>query len=327
MLRDCRADPVAAPARSHTLTVAGATARLFDYGPPDGITCLAVHGFRGTHAGLAPLAEALASHGYRVIVPDLPGAGGSAPLSAPHDTANYAVWLTELTSQFAQPPLLLGHSFGSVVAAAAIAEGAPVRAAALLNPILTLPFAGPSVAATAVARSYYSIARRLPEPLGRGLLANEWVAALGGAFMTSTQDPALRRWIRQEHRNQAGAFASPAVVFESFAASTSTTVADYAGDVSCPTLVIGADRDPLSLSTACTPERSGLTQATFRVLPGLGHLVPYEAPAEAANIIADWERLHASGRDALHYAQTAGLPSPPAGGSHNADAHAAGVGD
>lgn len=283
------------------LTVGGCETAVFDYGRPQDPVVLAIHGFRGTHSGLAPLSHALVARGYRVLAPDLPGSGSSAALSSRHDTPGYAAWLTELTeltARLAHPPLLLGHSFGSVLAAAAIADGAPARGAVLINPILTPPLAGPKRAATAIARAYYALALRLPDVLGRGLLGSRTIAEIGGAFMTSSSDPGLRRWIRLEHRRQASAFATREAVFEAFAASTSTTVADYAHGISCPALVVGADRDPLSTPAACSAEHSGITTGTFHVLAGLGHLLPYEAPAEAADLVAEWDHATAEERAA-----------------------------
>ena len=147
--------------RRQVITVGGCETAVFDYGRPQDPVVLAIHGFRGTHSGLAPLSHALVARGYRVLAPDLPGSGSSAALSSRHDTPGYAAWLTELTeltARLAHPPLLLGHSFGSVLAAAAIANGAPARGAVLLNPILTPPARqGPKRAATAIARAYYAL--------------------------------------------------------------------------------------------------------------------------------------------------------------------------
>lgn len=277
-------------ASAFTVAVSGTRTTVYSYGPEVAHPILAIHGFRGTHYGLEPLAYSLADAGYRVLVPDLPGAGASTPMSITHDAAGYGLWLRELTRQFTKPMTLLGHSFGSVIVGSAIAQGATHAGTVLINPILTSPLAGPRVFATAATRAYYALARLLPEPMGRRLLSSRTIASIGGTLMTSVKDRSLRRWIRQEHRRQAGAFASRDVVLESFAASTLSTVTDFAPTFTRPTLVLGAQRDPLTPVSAYTAELRGIANGVFHIFPESGHLLPYESADMAARLIAQWER-------------------------------------
>ncbi|HEY6030317.1 MAG TPA: alpha/beta fold hydrolase, partial [Gaiellaceae bacterium] len=55
----------------------------------DGPPLLLVHGFAGAASNFAVLAPLLARR-HRVLVPDLPGHGGSAPLQAAPNLAVYA---------------------------------------------------------------------------------------------------------------------------------------------------------------------------------------------------------------------------------------------
>ncbi len=276
------------PETSSRLLIRGSRTAVYAYGSEGGAEIVAIHGFRGTHFGLEPLARALARLGYRVLVPDLPGCGTSSPLEGPHDTSGYGAWLSELADGLESPGLLLGHSFGSVLVGAAIAQGAAHDGSILVNPILRPALRGPRRFATAAARGYYALARRLPEPLGTRLLSSRSVAALGGELMSSARDASLRRWIREEHRRQAGAFSSRDVVLEAYRASTTSALSDFAGRFPHPPLVLGAERDPLSPGVECTAEGSGFLDGTFHVFPGLGHLLPYEAAAELAALIAAW---------------------------------------
>lgn len=278
------------PIETVQISAYGSRTTVFSYGQEGQPTILAVHGFRGTHFGLEPLARSLSKLGYRVLVPDLPGAGESSPLLGIHDAAGYGAWLRELTEQLPRPNLLLGHSFGSVIVASAIAQGAAHDSTVLINPILEPPLTGPRRVATAAARAYYALAERLPSRLGHQLLASRLIAGIGGTLMTSTNDRELRRWIRNEHFRQAGAFASRDVVLESFIASTATTVADFADHFLGPVLLLGADRDPLTPSSACTAYATGIRSGTFHVFPGRGHLLPYEETHEVSHLIADWDR-------------------------------------
>ncbi len=160
----------------------------------------------------------------------------------------------------------------------------------LINPILAPPLEGPRRIATAAARAYYALATRLPSAFGQRLLASRIIAGISGRLMTSTTDARLRRWIRDEHLRQAGAFASREVVLESFAASIATTVMDFAHSISKPALLVGGGRDPLAGSPVHTVDATGIQGSTFHAFPERGHLLPYEETHEVARLIAEWDR-------------------------------------
>lgn len=295
-----RADPGRESPRRIVREVDGSETVVFDYGPERSAAILAVHGFRGTHYGLDPLARALAAKGLRVLVPDLPGCGESAPLRGRHDAAGYGDWLDALARGIGGPAVLLGHSFGSVIAAAAIARGAECRGAVLVNPILSQPLDGPRRIATAAARGYYRLAALLPERIGTMLLASRAVASLTGGMLASVRSPGLRRWIGAEHRRQAGAFHDRAVVLETFAAASGSTVPMFADGIDVPTLLLCGERDPLhprpspGIPSPGIPSPDDDAQA-LRVIPRRGHLLPYEAPGLLAECIGDWIRERLAG--------------------------------
>jgi pimeloyl-ACP methyl ester carboxylesterase len=86
----------------------GARIRTFEGG--EGPPLLLVHGFGGAAWNFTELAPLLP--GRRLIIPDLPGHGGSSPLPAPTLTG-FADLLAELLDK---PVDVLGHSMGGVVA-------------------------------------------------------------------------------------------------------------------------------------------------------------------------------------------------------------------
>ena len=90
--------------------------RLRYWAGGDGPPLLLVHGFAGGAANFADLAELLAPR-HRVLVPDLPGHGGSAPLPAIPNLAAYAESLATLCHVEGVERLdVVGHSLGGVVA-------------------------------------------------------------------------------------------------------------------------------------------------------------------------------------------------------------------
>ena len=90
----------------------GARVRVFSAGA--GPALLLVHGFGGAAWNFDELAQLLP--GRRLLIPDLPGHGGSAPLPAP-SLAGFADVLADvLTAEGIDQTDVLGHSLGGVVA-------------------------------------------------------------------------------------------------------------------------------------------------------------------------------------------------------------------
>lgn len=118
------------PARERDIDVLGARTHLVEYGPLDADrTVVLVHGFRGDHHGLGPVVAQLP--GIRFLAPDLPGFGASDPLvDRAHDLAGYTAWLDAFlhATGVHGTAVLLGHSFGSIVVAGAVAGACRLRA-------------------------------------------------------------------------------------------------------------------------------------------------------------------------------------------------------
>ena len=270
------------------MAVRGSRTVLHAYGPAAGPAVLAVHGFRGTHYGLEPLARALGAAGFRVTVPDLPGAGHSTQLRGRLDTAELGAWLRELGNLLPTSPVLVGHSYGTVIVGAAISAGVRHAGVVLLNPILRAPLTSTHVLGTAATRLYYALAGRLPERIASRLLSDPVIAAIGSELMTGTDDQALRTWIRGQHLRHAGAFSSPAAVLESYAAATADTVTDYAPPRLGPSLLLGGDRDRLGASAAQLAEAAARFGGSSHVFANRGHLLPYEEVPGVTRLVTEW---------------------------------------
>src|SRR5437868_8239605 len=124
-------------------------------------TIIMIHGFRGTHHGLLLIANFL--KGNRLIIPDLPGFGKGAKLKT-YDLDNYVLWLHRYMKalQLKELPILLGHSFGSIICAA-YAEKYPdtIKKLVLVNPIGAPALEGPNKVMTKLAIIYYKIGTKL----------------------------------------------------------------------------------------------------------------------------------------------------------------------
>ena len=271
------------PVRRDELVLRGGRTACWTYGPPDAArTVVFLHGLRGDHHGLEPIVAHLRT--LRVVVPDLPGFGASPPLpDDAHDVAGYAAWAGELLVAIGGDPILAGHSFGSIIAAATAAE-VRTRALVLVNPIVTVP----QHAMTRLTVGYHRLAAALPERLGVALLRSPIVTRIASVAMTTTPDPALRRWIHAEHGRYFAGFADRRVLLEAFQASISHDVAEFAPAVTAPTLLVVAERDGIAPLPAQHALGGRFPDARLVVVPDVGHLAHYEAPAAVARAIAEF---------------------------------------
>jgi pimeloyl-ACP methyl ester carboxylesterase len=269
--------------------VGAGTTACWIYGPNDARhTIIFLHGFRGTHHGLAPILAHL--NGIRAVVPDLPGFGDSPPLrDSRHDIVGYAAWAGEFLRGFGGEPVLAGHSFGSIVAAAA-ARTARIAALMLVNPIATSALRGPRQSLTRLTVGFHRLAASLPERPGTALLRHPLATRIASSAMSTTSDPLLRSWIHAEHRRHFSRFANRRVLLEAFHASISSDVSQFASEIGVPTLLVAAESDDIAPLPTQQAVMERLREARLIVVPDVGHLVHYEAPAAAATAITEFIR-------------------------------------
>ena len=275
------------PVRQGTADVLGSATRFWDYGDEEAATTLVlVHGFRGDHHGLEPVVAQL--DGVRLISPDLPGFGASTPMTAAaHDIDGYGRWLRAFVAGLGLTGrvVLLGHSFGSIVVAGSLAsvhDGTRPDAVVLVNPIGQPALAGPRGILTRLAIFYYWLAAVLPERLGFALLRNRVIVRVMSIAMAKTKDPALRRFIHDQHDRYFSAFSDRRVVLEAFRASVSHDVSEYAARIPERTLLVAAEKDDITPVAAEYRLQTLFPDAELTVIPEVGHLIHYETPAAAA---------------------------------------------
>ena len=275
------------PIREEIVTVLGTETHYWVYGPEDAaITIVVAHGYRGEHHGLEPVIAQFAN--VRFIGADMPGFGESGELKAGHSIDSYAHWLAAFMKELkVLDAVLLGHSFGSIISSYAIANDliSPPKLI-LINPIAAPALEGPSAFLTRLTMAFYRISLKLPERVGYWQLSN-WAVIRGMSVkLAETKDKALRRWIHDQHHTYFGRFASRESVVESFDASVSYTVGDFAEKLPMPTLLIGAEKDPLTAVKHVVALAERIPNAELHMIPGVGHLIHYEVPRVAARFIA-----------------------------------------
>src|SRR5690606_31255495 len=120
----------------HNAAFSHGTVHYWVYNPTGKQTIVMIHGFRGDRHGLEDIVAELPKK-YRVIVPDLPGFGESPELPDKHDIESYTKFLHDFIAKVTdQPPVLLGHSFGSIITAHyAAQQSQAITKLILVNPI------------------------------------------------------------------------------------------------------------------------------------------------------------------------------------------------
>ncbi|MEN9910652.1 MAG: hypothetical protein RLZZ441_220 [Actinomycetota bacterium] len=276
----------------HILEVDSTTTHWWEYpSSTRAETLVFVHGFRGDHHGLQVFADALPE--YRILIPDIPAFGKSSTwptgLSSIDD---YGRWLRAfLAATQSEDSVVLGHSFGSIVVANAL-RGARTTPIILVNPISQRALAGPKRVAAALAALWYAVGRVLPERLGSAWLGNPLFVRAMSEMLTKSRNPALRRWIHDQHARYFSSYSDRDSLVTAFTVSTTSTVADYAAQILAPVLLIVADRDDITPLDAQRAIQREFPNAELHVLEGVGHLVHYEKPIETAAAIREFLAQH-----------------------------------
>ena len=263
---------------SHVAEVSGRETRYWVGG--DGPPVILIHGLGGAATNWTELAPLLARH-RRVLAPDLPGHGHSAPLADVESLASYADHVGRLAEALRLlPAAVVGHSLGGVVALRlAAARPGDVRALALVCAAgihrharwaeRALRIASLLRPDAAVARRRVTVARRAR--LRRAVFAH-W-----GAVDAATLS----------QRAVLGLLASRARATDVASARRALFQDDPRQDlheISCPTMLLWGARDRL-VSLASGFEYARRLCAPIRALPAAGHLVIVEQPAECAAIL------------------------------------------
>jgi len=245
-------------------------------------TLILIHGFRGTHHGLQLIADHLKD--FTLIVPDLPGFAEGDTLSH-YDLDSYVTWLAQFIKdqKLQTPPVLLGHSFGSIVSAAYAAKyPTTIEKLILVNPIGAPALEGPRGLLTKLAVFYYWLGTKLPGTLSHTWLASRTVTDIMSKTMTKTKDTALRKYIVDQHRQYFSRFHNSQAVSEAFTTSVSHSVRDFAAQITTPTLLIAGTEDDITPIAKQKELVKLFPNATLETIKHVGHLTHYETPEQVA---------------------------------------------
>jgi pimeloyl-ACP methyl ester carboxylesterase len=262
-------------------TVRGTRLRYFVGG--DGSPLLLVHGLGGAAANWVELAPLLARR-RRVLVPDLPGHAGSAPLPAAPTLSPFADCVAELAEREAMLPApVVGHSMGGLVALR-LALRRPEAVSALVLAAAAGISSATRARQTALTGLLVARPARLVVPFRTLVARVRWLRYPVFGHFEVADPPALSADV------VAGFLDGVALHTNVFDAGRALVEGDPRLDlerVRCPSLVLWGARDRM-VPVADGFEYARRLGAPIRVLADCGHLLIGERPLACLDAIEEF---------------------------------------
>ncbi len=255
----------------------------------DGPPVVLVHGFPASSWQWRDFLPLLATR-FRVVAPDLPGAGGSRPVTAERlDVSTRAGAVRELLAHLGvRAAAVVAHGSGGAVARSLLVDDAAPRVDALVlvgaDMIGEAPAAGVSLVRAAVdatpTRDRAAAARKVVrEVIERGALVHD---RLPRQVLDSYADPYAHgdgpEWLA---RVAEGLAADPGVGDEEL---------DALARVEVPVLILWGEDDPLVPASVGERLNEAMPSSTLGLLPGCGHFLVEEAADTIAPMISEYLR-------------------------------------
>jgi 3-oxoadipate enol-lactonase len=239
-------------------------------GPP----IVMLHGLGGTSNSFQAMMPALS--GFRVVRPDLPGAGRSRP---PPQKITVA-FLVEAVEHAAihlgvGRAHVVGHSFGTLIAQH-VAARHPQRVASLT---LFGPILEPQDAARERLHARAATARHE----GMATVADQLIAA-ALARATANDNPVAVAFVRESHMRQDA---------EGFARSCEALGQAEKADhrlIDCPTLIVTGDEDGVGPPSVAQELAGKIRGAKTVILNRCGHWTPIEKAKECGKLLSEFVR-------------------------------------
>ncbi len=226
-----------------------------------------IHGVGLDHTMWHPLEARL---DRPTITYDLLGHGDAPPLPAGSDIS---VLVEQLAPLVSQPVDLIGFSLGALIAQSfALTHPALVRRMVLISGVFNR---------SASERS--AILKRVDDVRDGGYLINvaqaidRWFSPTFSAACPTLRDAVVQRMLT----NDVDSYANAYQVF----AQADENLASRVHALACPTLVVTGELDTRSTPAMATTLAETLPNGRARIIPGIGHLAPLEAPTHLGALI------------------------------------------
>ena len=229
------------------------------FGEPygEGPVCVVwLHGWARRGQDFEVCANTLATRGIASVALDLPGFGSSPPPTVAGGARHYATLLSGVLSQISPEPLILvGHSFGGTVATVLAATHPELVSNIVLTgaPVLRSPSSSKPPLQYRVLRTLYR----------KGVVSDERMEA------------ARQRFGSVDYRNARG------IIRQVLVAAVNESYEDELAQLAAPVAMLWGELDSeVPVAVAQRALEFIQSDRSLRVVSGVGHLLPLEAPNE-----------------------------------------------
>ena len=231
-----------------------------------GKVILLLHGWGDTGASWDSTAQSLAAQ-YDVVVPDLPGFGGTGQPKEAWSLSEYAVFVRDFLHKLGLSPYaIIGHSNGGAIAVRGIGQGHFNAEKLVLLASAGVRSPRASYGLNVIAKVGKIVASPLPRRVRSRLRTKLYAKAGSDLLVAEHMQETFKRIVRDDVRADAA----------------------Y---ISTPTLLVYGDRDeqtPLSIAQQLEQAIEG---SRLQVIPHAGHFLYVDAPKETLQLVQDF--LHA----------------------------------
>jgi pimeloyl-ACP methyl ester carboxylesterase len=251
-------------------------------------TIVMIHGITGNHKGFQYIAPLLPE--FHLIAPDLFGFGAS-DLPAREDWSIEG--LARRTNEFVrslnlpEPPIILGHSMGGLVVSAMVHQAPELFSdVILISPVPTSIRANDRRRPGAVlAALQYRLGARSSK-IEKHIVKSRTISRVLTKFMMKTSDKELQKAITEHHFDNLDYISDVEFYSKLYTDINGQGAIDYAETLRDKrvALIVG-DSDDVTPLREELKLRDAIAPDTFAIIEGVGHLIHYEKPREAANII------------------------------------------
>jgi len=246
-----------------------------------------IHGFTGSHEGFQYIIPELDR--FHIIVPDLPGFGESAREPEDFTIDDIARRVNSFVRALGlpEPPFLVSHSMGGLVAASMLAQNPELYHAktVFVSPVATkVNYLDSRKIGELLGRMQYFLGMTVPAA-GPRLVKSRLLSRIATAIILTSNDSDMRRTINGHHFKNLDFISNIEFYYRLHKDINKKGALDYAPRLSKFTsLIVTGDKDNVT-PLATEKKLAKALNATLHVIPGVGHLLHYERPTEVAAAI------------------------------------------